>query len=313
MPSERTYRLAGLTVRSAFPLPELRPAASRRAQWRIELDGRPASGGQAWFHRWRANGRAWLTFARVSDGYLLRFPRLADFVVSGGREERIACRPSAHLPAATLRHLLLDQVWPLALSRTGRLVLHGSAVHVPGAGAVAFVGAAGRGKSTLAAALARDGCTVVTDDCLVIDDQDDEVAVLPGYPGMRLWPDAAAALGLARGLRLAHYTSKRRIDPGVPFRRQASRLRVICLLEPLARAGQSVRVARCPAREALMALLRCAYVLDVDDRRRLAQQFEQLARLVARVPVVRLTLARDAQALDLSARAVRASLADLLE
>src|SRR5262245_62128690 len=230
MPAERlSYRWCDVTVLSAIALPELRRGRLARNAWRVDLDGAPR-GNHTWFHRWRIARRTWLAFARTPDGYLLRFPALADFAVSPGAR-RVVCRPRRGLPAATLRHLLLDQVLPLALSAE-RLVLHASAVHVPGFGAVAFIGRTGRGKSTLAAALALPGCALLTDDCLVIGERGGRVSVWPSYPGVRLWADAAAALGNpAPASALAHYTRKRRLpaDARLPFRSRPSPLRALFL------------------------------------------------------------------------------------
>jgi hypothetical protein len=306
MATERlAYRLCDVTVASALALPELRRARLGPGAWHIDVDGGPR-GEYAWFHRWRAARRTWLSFARTPDGYLLRFPALADFAVSPGAR-RIVCRPRRGLPPATLRHLLLDQVMPLALS-ADRLVLHASAVHVPGFGAVAFIGPTGRGKSTLAAALARHGCELLTDDCLVLGERAGRVSVLPSYPGVRLWADAAAALGNpVRASVLAHYTRKRRLSeaPQLPFRSRPSPLRALFLLAPPGAVRDAADIRECPPRDRLMSLVACAYLLDVHDRAHLAAQFRRLARLVQRVPTLRLRVRRDRRQLSRTAHAVR--------
>ena len=298
------YRLCHVTLTSAIALPELRPARAGRGAWRVDVNGAPR-GDYRWFHRWRAERRTWLSFGRTSDGYLLRFPELADFAVTP-RARRIECRPVRRLPSATLRHLLLDQVLPLALS-ADRLVLHASAVHVPGFGAVAFIGGTGHGKSTLATALAQDGCSLVTDDCLVLGERDGVPAAWPSYPGVRLWPDAALALGNpARGPALAHYTRKRRLREGLlRFRARPSPLRALFLLAPPSSGGDAADIRACPPRERLMALVACAYVLDVGDRAHLAVQFQRLVRLVESVPTLRLRVRRDRRRLPQTARALR--------
>jgi hypothetical protein len=96
------------------------------------------------------------------------------------------------LPRTTFRHLLLDQVLSLVLSQSGHFVLHASAVHSNEFGTVAFVGHAGSGKSTLGGALGIRGCSVASDDCLVVADVGGTPMVVPGYPGLRLWRDSLA-------------------------------------------------------------------------------------------------------------------------
>ena len=215
------YQLYGVTVASAIALPGVRRSSSHGPPGvSIELGAAPGGDRLNAFHSWRVPGRRsrpWLSIGRFADGYRLRFPDMADFEVTTAGD-RITCRPVARLAASTLRHLLLDQVLPLALSRSGRLVLHASAVHIPRLGSVAFVGPTGCGKSTLAAALGLRGCQVLTDDCLVVDQSETSKKkpgsmAVPGYPGLRLWRDSARGLGLERdaAANVAHYTAKRRL------------------------------------------------------------------------------------------------------
>jgi hypothetical protein len=248
-----------------------------------------------WFHRWRVGQRTWLRFGRCAGGYLLRFPDLSDFVVSPAGD-RLDCHPAPRLPASTLRHLLLDQVLPLALTLTGRLVLHASAVHLPGFGSIAFAGESGRGKSTLAAAMVSRGGQLVTDDTLVLDCAGETVMAVPGYPGVRLWPDRLPQSARGRGAPVAHYTSKRRhAADAVAFRSRPSPLRAIYILSPRARGIAAAEFSRSGPRARLMLLVRFAHVMDVDDRARLAQLFDRVGGVAARVPVARLRV-RDGRA-----------------
>lgn len=310
------YRLHGRIVASEIALPELPAAARGTPACRIERDREAATRVGSWFHRWRVGGRTHLTFGRRDDGYVLRFPGMAEFTVSAdGRLVR--CRAKRGLAPTTLRHLLIDQVLPLALSRFAGLVLHASAVHVPGVGAIAFAGATGCGKSTLAGALSVAGCGVLSDDCLVLDGADDGVARAPaGYPGLRLWRDAASALGMSGhgASRVAHYSTKQRVRPGaLPFRARASRLCAIFVLSGRYSGGAACRVASLPPRERFMALTRYLYLMDVTDRAQLARAFRDLAALVDHVPVYRLQVVDDRRRLKELARAIRTHAVGRLE
>jgi hypothetical protein len=291
----RAYRFCGQTIASAIDLPFLDPGAGTDRACTIERESssNPAAVSGRWFHHWRIGRQApWLSFARHDEGYLLRFRDLADFLVSadGGH---IRAYPSRGLPDDTLRHLLLDQVLPLALSRQGRLLLHASAVHVPGIGALAFVGPTGRGKSTLAAALASSGSRILADDCLALEPRAGGVQVLPAYPGLRLWPGATSRR-LQRGARdsrVAHYTRKRRVNGGaLRFHRRPSPLRALFLLSERGTTGATVSMRRCRASARLMSLVRFAYLLDIEDRAHLARTFDALASIAVSVPVLRLRI-----------------------
>lgn len=290
------YRLSGVVVESSVPLPELPPATGDPACIFEIATGRGARRPR-WYHHWQeADGGRWLSFARTPAGYLLRFPSLADFEVPRAGRGRgapvIGIRPRAGVPADTLRHLLLDQIWPLVLSGSGRLVLHASAVVLAGGRAVAFAGPAGAGKSTLAASLASGGCGLVADDCLLIEKRGRGWQAVPSYPGLRLWPDMGKLLPRGAGARVAHYTSKTRYAAGVlRFARRPAPLAAIYVVRASG-ARAKAAVTQVSGAQALMDLVPYTYLLDYQDREQLERSFAGLARLTTAVPVFRLDVPR---------------------
>ena len=302
----RVYKVCGIRLRSAIALPELTRLAGRRADCVVEVSRGPLPPGRVdWFHRWRMASRpVWLRIGRRDGRYVLRFPDLADFEVSPSGRHVVALAPRS-LPPETLRHLLLDQVLPLALGRMGLTPIHASAVHVPGLGTIAFAGGAGSGKSTLAAALAREGCTIVSDDCLVVSARRDGVWAIPSYRGVRLWPDAASRLGY-RGRQVTHYSAKVRVAPTrAASRDRPSRLRALFLLSPPSSRLRSVSIAPRHARAGFMGLLGYTYLLDTGDRTALTRLFHQLGVLADQVPIAGLRLTNDRRRILELAREVR--------
>jgi hypothetical protein len=307
--SARAYQFCGVTIASDLALAPLRRGALADAECAITTSVSAARAPDSWFHEWRMpGGKLWLSIGRMRAGYVLRFRDQADFVVrADGR--RIRVHPAPGLPEDTLRHLLIDQVLPLALSRRGRLSLHASAVHIPTVGTVGFVGVTGRGKSTLAAALAARGGRILTDDCLGIDFIEGVPYALPGYPGLRLWPGQGASglLRAAASSRVAHYSRKRRVHRGaLPFHGRPSRLRALFLLSTRGPGGAPLSLRRCRASAGLMGLLRFAYVLDVEDRQNAAAVFGALATIATSVPVLRLRLPHGHNRLAEAADLIRA-------
>lgn len=306
MADARVYRVCGVRLRSAVALPELTRLAGQRADCTFEVSrAAPPSFGVEWFHRWRSRPHGiWLRIGRGDQGYILRFPDLADFEVTGSGRRMVAYAPRA-LPAATLRHLLLDQVLPLALGRMGRLAIHASAVHVPGVGVVAFAGGPGSGKSTLAAALARQGCAVFSDDCLVIANRRETAWAIPSYPSVRLWPDAASRLGY-RGRPVAHYTDKVRVRarPLLSGHRPA-RLCALFLLSPPSSHIRALSVSPRSPLDGFIGLTRTTYLLDIEDRAALIRLFNQLGALSEHVPMAGLRLPRNRRRLPELAQEVR--------
>jgi hypothetical protein len=114
-------------------------------------------------------------------------------LVRGGRD--IVVDPSPALDERMLRLFLLGPVLSVLLRQRGRLLLHASAVAVADE-AVLFLGSAGWGKSTMAAALYARGHCLVTDDVAVLRAKENcPVLLYPGFPQLKLWPEALVSLG----------------------------------------------------------------------------------------------------------------------
>ena len=232
------------------------------------------------FREWAfPDGAQWTQFYRAHEGYLLRFPGLADFEVSADART-VSCHPMADTTDDTLEHLYLNQVLPLVLSKLGRLVVHASAVEIDG-GAVAFVAESGRGKSSLAACFSTSGFRFLTDDGLVLDPADAGFDVLPSHPSIRLWSDSQDTVV---GARTAvdpsdRDSSKARVDADthVAFCAHARPLRRAYFLGDGSAA--SFTCERMDATEALVAWVRHSFLLDLDERPLLARHFDQVAVL----------------------------------
>ncbi|HEV8240359.1 MAG TPA: hypothetical protein VGS57_13400 [Thermoanaerobaculia bacterium] len=287
-----TYRLADHVVQANFELVELEPGWEGGPEIRCELLPPIVEHAEPreWFHGWRlpGDGSWWMQAAEADGEYLLRFPGLLDARVSADGT-RVRCLPLHGTPMETVRHLLLDQVLPLAIGLGGDLVLHAAALAVQGQ-AVAILGPTGSGKSTLAAWLGRHGCTLLTDDCLVVREGAGEWCALPYYGGFRLWPDNLAALlpGETAVAGMAHYSRKQRVVEPEGWRAAAVArpLRHLCFLQPAPEPADSgeVTIDPLPPREAMMSLVRASFLLEIRSPHVLARQFDAIGRLVDAVP-----------------------------
>jgi hypothetical protein len=232
------------------------------------------------FHTWTfPDGTLWTEFHRTNGGYLLRFPELADFQVSADGLQ-VTGFPAPGVSEATSQHLYLNQVLPLVLSKLGKLVFHASAVEVA-EGAVAFVAESGRGKSTLAASFAVNGFRFLTDDGLVLEPTADGYEVLPSHPSIRLWADSEAAL-IQPGTETApavSYTAKARFlaGEGVRFCDQPRPLRRVYFLGD-GRAA-TLELHRLTPAEAVIEWVKHSFLLDIEEKPRLASHFDQVAKL----------------------------------
>ena len=235
----------------------------------------------------------WTEFYRLGTSYLLRFPGLADFEVSADGTVVVAF-PTGGIDAATIEHLYLNQIVPLALSRQGRPAFHASAVSVPG-GCIAFLGASGMGKSTLAASFALSGAAFLTDDALIIDDSGTGMLVMPSHASLRLWEDSVEALVGPDRVRAdgVSYSDKARLLAGPDLAHGAAPLplQAAYLLERTEPVEITIKPLAGSFRH--MAWVRNSFLLDIEDRDSLARHFDWTHRIAERVPTFSLDYARD--------------------
>lgn len=207
------YRIFDLALKSTIPLPELPQENSRPAELFFRLFPRPGSCSPEpqWLHHWSLpDGKITISCGKTANHYWLRFPDLADFklnVASG----QIDGYSHADIPNSTISHLLLDQVIPRLVTHRGRPVLHASCVQIDDF-AILFLGESGWGKSTLAAHFHKEGYSLLTDDCLLIERMDNQAIGTPGYSGARLWDDSLQVVANDQETSaVSNYNSKRRI------------------------------------------------------------------------------------------------------
>jgi hypothetical protein len=183
---------------------------------------------------------------------------------------------------------LLGPVLGLLLRIRGVTCLHASAVAIGGR-AVVFVGSAGAGKSTTAAALARRGFAALSDDIVALSEIDGIFRVMPAYPYLSLWPESVDMLyGSPEALpRFIGNWEKRYLadgSGGVAFAERALPLGAVYLLGE--REGDPApRVETMSGQQSLISLVANTYATNTLDSRMRAMEFEVLGRLVATVPI----------------------------
>jgi len=263
------------------------------------------------FHRYTfEDGTVWTEFYRSGEDYLLRFPELADFEVSADGTEVIAY-PTAATDEATIEHLYINQLVPLALSRQGRPAYHASVVTVPG-GAVAFLGKTGMGKSTLAASFALNESAFLTDDALLIEETDGGCLAKPSHASLRLWEDSVEALVSTANPQAdpVSYTSKARLLAGdaLAYSHDPQPLLAAFVLER--QNAQDVAIRELSGLDRYMAWLGNSFLLDIEDHELLSMHFEWTHRISGAVPTFELDYPRDYGILPDVRDAVRHHIAD---
>lgn len=169
-------------------------------------------------------------FQATPQEFLLRLIKIAGFYVTGGNE--ITVEPWGVDNDLNIRLFLLGSVFGALLQQRGYLVLHGSSIEINGKG-VLFTGVSGIGKSTLAAAFQNKGYKVLTDDVSAVKINKDGIPyIMPGFPSLKLWKDAAIRMGAdVTGLSpVISNRDKYRIDIEASFYDQPVRLQKIFIL-----------------------------------------------------------------------------------
>jgi hypothetical protein len=183
---------------------------------------------------------------------------------------------------------LLGPILGLVLRMRGITCLHSSAVAVDGT-CIALVGASGAGKSSTAAAFARLGFAVLTDDVTPVLEADGGFRVPPAYPRLRMWPETACLLfGQSEPLPLITPGWDKRYlqlgDSRYPYQAEPLKLSALYFLGPRREGAAEGRIAEITERDALMLLVSDTYATRVIDKHRRASEFELLGKLVASVP-----------------------------
>ena len=219
------------------------------------------------------------------------------FVISEDATHVWAITPPDQTAEDTAAYLL-GPIIGTVLRMRGIICLHGSAVSINDR-AVALVGVSGAGKSTTAAAFAKLGYAILSDDILALTDHQDGFLVRPAYPRVRLWPESAAGLfGSADKLPcMTPNWSKRFLglnEPIYHFQAEPLELAAIYFLAPRVDFGSGrFVVEQMVASAALMALLSDSYAANYLYKPFRAHEFEVLSRLVQSVPIHRVAATND--------------------
>ena len=153
----------------------------------------------------------------------------------------------------------------------------------------------GAGKSTTAAAFARSGRSVISDDIVGLVEREGQFYVLPAYPHLCLWPESVQMLyGSPEALpRFIQDWEKRRLplgEDGARFEDRTLLLEAVYLLSTR-RAQAAPLIDAIPSAEALPALVANTYATNLIDRDMRAKELACSAAWFPASPCALFTLA----------------------
>jgi hypothetical protein len=313
------YTVFGLSLRSNLPIPQLVPKHTELAasfdlssslDVSVHLNASPQTkplsesgpeelnyansykdeAGEPTLKIWKAAGSRYLRL-EYFDG--------SQFWLDRDGTEVWATWPST-LTIEDMGTYLLGPVLGLLLRLRGVTCLHASAVAF-GETAVAFVGSEGAGKSTTAAALARHGHAILSDDVVALAEHNGSFLVHPAYPYLCLWPESVESLYGSRDALPQFSTNyeKRFLSLGTQELRFAERALPLGAIYILGdRRGDPAPLAEELApQKAFLALVANTFATNTLDSGMRAKEFEILARLAPSVPIRGLCAHQDASRL----------------
>jgi hypothetical protein len=320
------YYVFGLHLRCNLPLPGVNPDNSfaKACDVELHLGLRPYSEEESAPRPEEltyvsvdanAGGQPTLRISRVEQGAFVRlaYEDGTQFWLDRKRENIWATWPltSSIENAASY---LLGPVLGLVLRLRGITCLHASAVAFEDR-SVAFVGPTGAGKSTTAAAFARHGYGVISDDIVALVEREGVFHVMPAYPHLCLWPESVKMLYESPDAlpRLIPDWDKRRLDLGEQGTRFESRCLPLGAIYVLGerRPDPAPYVTAIRSQSALLALVADTYANKILDRKMRALEFAVLGRLVTTVPIRRVCPHEDASRLENLCKVIREDLSSL--
>ena len=293
------YHAFGLTLQANRPIPGLSASTDPAAAVDVHIDfinSRPN-------HPHDSPKELWYESAKDQNDQILRVWKLAGnkgflFLYSDGTEflldstgKHVTASWPDTLTFADMSSYLIGPILGFVLRLRGVVCLHASAVVVSGF-ALAILSPSGYGKSTMAAAFARRGYPVLSDDIVALVDQANTFLVQPAFPRIHLWPSSVKALfgsdnALPRITPKNISWDKRYLDlchSGYRFQTTPLRLGAIYTGEHTDEKDIP-RLGTLSAQDGLMTLIANTYSSGLLARKMRASEFDVLCRLVASVPV----------------------------
>jgi hypothetical protein len=132
-------------------------------------------------------------FQSSETEFLLTVDRVARYYVHNGNE--IVIQRTGEVPLSEISAFLIGTAFGALFHQRRQLPLHACTVLYENK-CLLFAGMSGAGKSTLAAALIKNGGTLIADDISVIDYSGEKPAVCPAFPVIKIWEDSLKHLGM---------------------------------------------------------------------------------------------------------------------
>jgi hypothetical protein len=180
---------------------------------------------------------------------------------------------------------LFGLITSFILQSRGIFSLHAAAINCRGQ-AIAFLGANGFGKSTLAYFFVKNGHSLITDDVLPLLNNQGRLFAAPGCPSMNLWIQTLDQLGAEesnlRGSGEKHRYSADTLK--IDFSKSPAPLQRLYVLHPMIGPGKPevTELSKSRALIELLSFTRSNSTIDLTDQKALLKTYSSL---LSQVPV----------------------------
>jgi hypothetical protein len=244
----------------------------------------------------RPSPTGWYKYAQLDNGQsYLRWDDLFEFLVDAdGR--RIWWGWLGAPSLESLQVYLLGHALSFALIKQGYEPIHATSVVING-NAVAFIGASGFGKSSLAAAFIADGHPLLTDDMLLLKRTDRGYEAQPGPRRIKLFPEMARRflMGIDNAVAMNSETEKLVLPLSADYCYSNSvPLRALYVLSPSRAVSrkQPIQLSPLGARETFITLVRATFNPLITGSQRLERQYTECLGVASSVPARRVSYPR---------------------
>lgn len=293
------YAIFGGVLRTSMEFPSLRRRPTAQPTWTLHVRAPTGMRSAA-----RALGvdqvdaSANVRLYRSDDVWHLVYDDTGRFDVEDGGAT-ISWQAPGDVSVDAARLDIMSRVLATAMHAAGDVCFHASAVDLGGE-AIAFLGAKGFGKSTIAWALVRAGARLLTDDTLRVQ-LDETPLAYPGVHELRLRRDVATRL--PPDSREARIAGDRLVVDALEVDRLQDEpvpIGALYLLAPVADlpGSAAARVSALPPVPSALALVRHAKIAPLLVGAEAVELLDRVVALARRVPVRLLEVARDFSRLD---------------
>lgn len=281
------YRLFGITIETDLPLPAPHADVREADLMVVSRAARPVPDapptGSIILDAQVGTTRFYV--ARSDGGYGIRFPGWCDAWFDPSLRQ-IELVPDNEEARPLLPLFLSGNVLATVLTLSGECVLHASAVEIDGR-ALAFVGAAGMGKSTLAAIMCAAHARLLTDDLLRLVEVPGGFSCLSGTAEIRLREGTSSLAATLSGVERPSADGR----TGVVMNETNRSVPLGTIVFPRqSRTATTLAATHLTSSEALMELTRYPRMFGWLAPEVLEQTFRWNSRLARKIPTYRVVI-----------------------